>query len=171
MGKFLELKEKDGWEYVSRKNCDGVVAITAITSRGELILVKQFRKPLGQFCLELPAGLIDKGETCEDAATRELLEETGYVGTIVRNSPLIISSSAGLTDEVCYSYFIYNCEKVSDKIGVDGEEIEVVLFRGLDEVGMYIDEHQLIVDAKVLWAISTLELANELNTVRYIGEN
>lgn len=166
MGQFLELREKDGWEYVSRKNCNGVVAVTAFTTKGELILVKQFRKPLGAYCLELPAGLIDKGETAEQAAVRELLEETGYSGTVLSINPLVISSSAGLTDEVCYSYIISGCEKVSDKIGVDGEQIEVLLFENLDDVGFYIDEHDLIVDAKALWAVSTMEMSKIINKVR-----
>lgn len=170
MSKFLELKERDGWEYVSRKNCTGVVAITAFTKKGELILVKQFRKPLGEFCLELPAGLIDKGETAEQAAVRELLEETGYAGTVLQVRPLVISSSAGLTDEVCYSYIISQCEKVSDKIGVDGEQIEVLLFNSLDEVGDYIDEHNLIVDAKALWAVSSIALSKIINDIREVVE-
>lgn len=42
------------------------------------MLVSQFRPPLNAEILEMPAGLVDKGETVEEAAKRELYEETGY---------------------------------------------------------------------------------------------
>lgn len=49
----------------------------------ELLLEKQFRPPADKIVIELPAGLVDAGESPEQAAVRELLEETGYVGTVI----------------------------------------------------------------------------------------
>lgn len=68
---------------------DAVGILSIIEEPGkerEIILVKQWRPPLGSFTIEMPAGLIDKGETPEEAALRELKEETGFVGTIDRGS-------------------------------------------------------------------------------------
>ena len=57
-------------------------AVLAITRGGEVVLVRQFRPGPGRVLDELPGGLIDPGESPLDAAARELLEETGYRGTI-----------------------------------------------------------------------------------------
>lgn len=67
------------WEAVERVNCEGIVAIVPVTVQGEMILIRQYRPPLDNYVVEFPAGLSDRGEKLEEAAARELLEETGYV--------------------------------------------------------------------------------------------
>lgn len=67
------------------------VSILALLRNGKadsprLVLVKQFRPPCNNVVVELPAGLIDPNESVETTAERELLEETGYVGRVVRLS-------------------------------------------------------------------------------------
>lgn len=54
------------------------VAVLAFTTADELILVRQYRWAIGQNTLESPAGHVDQGEKPEEAAARELFEETGY---------------------------------------------------------------------------------------------
>ncbi|KAF3919839.1 hypothetical protein ABW20_dc0110443 [Dactylellina cionopaga] len=49
-----------------------------------MLLQKQYRPPIDKICIEIPAGLIDAGETPEQCAIRELKEETGYVGTLAK---------------------------------------------------------------------------------------
>lgn len=61
----------------------GIVAILANKTGGpDIVLQKQYRPPIDKICIEVPAGLVDEGETAEGAAVRELREETGFVGKV-----------------------------------------------------------------------------------------
>ena len=66
------------WEFIERVNCNGIVAIVPVTDAHEVLLIRQYRPPVNNYVIEFPAGLNDKGDTLEEAARRELLEETGY---------------------------------------------------------------------------------------------
>jgi ADP-ribose pyrophosphatase len=63
-------------EIVEHENC---VAIVALDDADNILLVRQFRKPVEKDLLEIPAGGIDPGETPEDAVRREMREETGFL--------------------------------------------------------------------------------------------
>ena len=60
----------------------GIVAILQKATGPEIVLQKQFRPPINKVVIEVPAGLVDEGETAAESAVRELREETGYVGTV-----------------------------------------------------------------------------------------
>lgn len=100
---LLEYKDEKGevrgWEAVERVNCSGIVAVIPVTMEGELLMIRQFRPALNSFVIEFPAGLNDKGETLEEAARRELVEETGYTSEaleFIAEGPI----SSGLSTEV-----------------------------------------------------------------------
>ena len=75
-GRYLSLLERDGWEFASRSNASGVVVLVPVTDQEEIVLVEQFRKPIGKNVIELPAGLVgdheDPDESILKAARREL---------------------------------------------------------------------------------------------------
>ncbi len=82
-GKFLALVKEGHWEYVDRIGVTGAAVVVAITDDEKLLLVEQYRIPVHARTIELPAGLVGdepggSTESLEDAAKRELLEETGY---------------------------------------------------------------------------------------------
>ena len=83
-GKFIRMLREDGWEYVNRCNCSGIVIILALTDDQKVIFVEQYRLPVRGQVIEFPAGLMNDGsarhhESVAAAAKRELLEETGYL--------------------------------------------------------------------------------------------
>ncbi|KAM5282462.1 ADP-sugar pyrophosphatase isoform 1-T2 [Hipposideros larvatus] len=113
-GKWVKLEKttymdptgkKRTWETVKRttrkgQSADGVTIIPVLqrTLHYEcIVLVKQFRPPIGGYCLEFPAGLIDDNESPEAAALRELEEETGYKGDVAERSPAV-SMDPGLSN-------------------------------------------------------------------------
>jgi ADP-ribose pyrophosphatase len=60
-----------------------IIAVLEKPTGPELLLEKQFRPPTGKVVIGLPVGMVDKGESPEQAAVRELKEETGYVGEVI----------------------------------------------------------------------------------------
>ena len=72
----------------------GIVAILQKPSGLELLLQKQFRPPINKVVIEVPAGLVDEGETAEESAVRELREETGYVGIAAEVSPVMFNGES-----------------------------------------------------------------------------
>ena len=78
--KFLDKSGKEQlWEWISKKD---VVAVLPFTKEGELILIKSFRVPIEQYCIETPSGLLDKpDEDKEDAEMKEEVDESQLSGS------------------------------------------------------------------------------------------
>jgi ADP-ribose pyrophosphatase len=100
-GKYLSVRTSGTWEYAERVGSIAAAVIVAIDGEGQLLLVEQYRVPLGRTCLELPAGQAGdetEGEDIADAARRELEEETGYHAATVEQRGEFFSSP-GMTSE------------------------------------------------------------------------
>lgn len=81
----------------------GGVVILAFKDEDTILLVKQYRYPIGEIVLELPAGKLEKGEDPFEAAKRELEEETGYCANKWTDLGYI-NTSPGFSDEKLYLY-------------------------------------------------------------------
>ena len=125
-GRFLNMMRVGSWEYCERVNNTGAVMVFACTPENKVLLVEEFRPPIGRRCLCFPAGLSgDEGpESDAAAARRELLEETGYEAEEVQflfRGP----SSPGLTSESLSFFLARGLRRVAAGGGVEGENISV----------------------------------------------
>ncbi|XP_029471109.1 ADP-sugar pyrophosphatase [Rhinatrema bivittatum] len=163
------------WETVKRttrnQGClaDGVAVIPVLqrTLHYEcIVLVKQFRPPMGCYCLEFPAGLIDGNETPESAALRELEEETGYKGEVAECSP-VACLDPGLSN--CTTYIVTANINGDDFANVrpkpklaDGEFVEVILLPRNElrkRIEALVAKEGVVVDARVYSYALALEHA------------
>lgn len=126
-GEHLRLVRREGWEYAEHRDSSRSVAVFATTAAGEVVLIEQRRVPVGRLVLELPAGIVDPGETPEDAAVRELHEETGF--TAPGRPELLLASPilAGLTSSVMFLYRVGCGPRTGPGGGVEDEQIRVRL--------------------------------------------
>ena len=125
-GRFITTKMRGTWEYVGRSRNMSAAVILAIHD-GAVILVEQFRVPLDKTCIELPAGLIgDDGsdEPPEQAATRELEEETGFRAGRMENMGEFYSSP-GMVSEAFHLMRAHDLVRVHEGGGIEGENITV----------------------------------------------
>lgn len=139
----MEAVHRDGSSspyYMASRNDDGA-SLTAVTHtvrpngvtiysllEDKVVLVRQYRYPLGGYVYEFPAGLVEPGEDIADAAVREMYEETGLVFTPIP-SPFSrpYFSSVGMTDESCCLVF-GRCQGTPTSIHQErSEDIQVVL--------------------------------------------
>ncbi len=126
-GRFITAKRRGRWEYVSRARGIGAAVILAVDDDDHVILVDQYRVPLGARCIELPAGLVgdeSADETAADSAARELEEETGYRAANMRECGRFFSSP-GMVSESFTLFRASGLEKVGDGGGTPGEDIVV----------------------------------------------
>lgn len=126
----------------------GAVSVLAVHD-GRLLLVDQFRQPMGRCELEIPAGKLEKGEDPMEAAKRELQEETGY--TCGKIEPLhSFYTSPGFADEIIHLYIASDLQK--GKMSLDEDEFLEVYEATLEECEAYIAEGR-IADAKTILAV------------------
>lgn len=125
-GKFIEVRRQGRWEYAGRTRSIRAAVVLALDD-DHVILVEQYRVPIGRRCLELPAGLIgdhDAGDTVVTAAARELEEETGYRAARLEELGEFWSSP-GMVSESFTLVRASGLARVGDGGGVDGEDIAV----------------------------------------------
>ncbi len=152
-GNFVTAKRQGKWEYVARSRGIRAAVILAIED-GDVLLVEQYRVPLGCNCIELPAGLIGDHDADEDpleSAARELEEETGYRAERLEDLGAFYSSP-GMLSESFTLVRAHGLTKIGEGGGVDGENI-IVHRVAVDQLPQFVAVKRAqgcVIDAKLL---------------------
>ena len=160
-GKFVEVRRRGRWEYAGRPGNMRAAVILAVDA-DEVILVEQYRVPVGKFCLEFPTGLIGdeiEGEDALTSAKRELEEETGYRAAQWEELGEFYSSP-GMLSESFILLRATGLTKVGEGGGTENEQI-VVHCVPLRRIGEAVAEHRArghALDAKLLLLLGSAYL-------------
>ncbi len=153
---LLPNNEKSKRIYVKH---DGAAAVLPITVDGKVILINQFRYPVNEVLIEIPAGKKDfveeSGLAC---AERELEEETGYKASTYKKIQNIYSC-VGYSSEMIELFIAYDCEKVDNPLMGDDDEFIQVLEYTLQEVKELVVSGK-VTDVKTLVALQYYLLEN-----------
>ena len=130
---FASRNSEENLPLLTGKLCSNGIVIYPIWKRNpeKIVMLRQYRYPLDAWLYELPAGLIDEGETASQAAVREMKEETGLTFTPYEGGnpsfrrPVYLG--AGLTDETSTSVFGFAEGEISGRFRESTESIEVLL--------------------------------------------
>lgn len=125
-------KSEDDLKAVTHRNDPDGVSIYSVygEQRDHVVLVKQYRYPLGDYVYEFPAGLVETGEAMTDAAVREFHEETGLHLKVVLADDMYTKprfTTVGMTDEACGMVYGYASGVPDNRFEESSEDIQVVL--------------------------------------------
>lgn len=154
-GKFIQVRrdvielndhQTQTWDLIVHP---GAVAIIPIDNQNRLVLVEQWRRAIGKITIEIPAGMLEKGESPACCAQRELREETGY-----RAESLCAFGGCycapGLSDEYVHLFIAKGLQK--DPLVADDTEVIDVRTVSLEDAFKMIEEG-VVYDAKTIIGI------------------
>lgn len=118
------------------------VCALPVTENNEVVLVRQYRHPIGKAILEIPGGFVDEGEDMEKAMARELLEETGYAFNEFEYLGKIAANPGVLNNYTCL-YLARGGKKVTVQKLDHNEDIEIVTV-SLDELKRMVRDNEIV---------------------------
>jgi len=111
------------------------INVIAITKDGQFVFVRQYRYALGKTVDEIVAGVCEEGETAEESARRELMEETGFGGGVWREL-MQLSSNASTCSNLTHCFIAEGVERAGSQHLDKMEDIDVELFSREEVLGM-----------------------------------
>lgn len=122
-------------------DCPHWVNVIALTESNEMVWVEQYRHGIRDITLEIPGGLCEEGESIISTGLRELVEETGYVGTSAKQIGTVQPNPA-YQNNLCHTIVVYDVQKMKAQQLDEHEEIHVRLHT-LDEVDRLVQEGRI----------------------------
>ena len=133
---------------------DAVVIVPFHKVKDKLVIIKEFRVPLGDYQYGFPAGLVDDGETIQQTCMRELKEETGLNVTRIKKSSPPVYSSSGMSDESVSMIYV-ECDGTPSNKGNEGSEDITTLFVSQSEALELCKNSTIKIDVKTWLALSS----------------
>ncbi len=141
--------------YKVADRCDAVLIVAILHEAGQpprLVVVKEFRVPVGGYVIGLPAGLLDPGENVEETVRRELREETGFTVTAIHRVTPPLYSTCGMTDEAVAMAFVDCATTPGGKADLQESEDITLMLLDYKEVCRLCDATDVRFDAKT-WMV------------------
>jgi ADP-ribose pyrophosphatase len=171
--RFLDKTGSErSWQLVSRASeprcvsgqyepADAVVIVPYHTAYHRLVITCEYRVPLGDYEYGFPAGLVEKGESVEQATRRELKEETGLSAVRIAKASPPVYTTAGISDESVVMVYVECTGEATSEYTTGSENIEVILATP-EEAGTLCGRQDLKFDAKAWLVISTFAAMGSL---------
>lgn len=152
----VELPDGSEGDWYVSLNRDAIIVIP-IRKDGSVLLQNQYKHGGGEVVTEFCAGLVDEGETPEQAAQRELLEETGYGGGEFKFLKTVFSNPTG--SRMRYHYFVARgVEKVAEPNLEPAEQIELLVLPNMEAAREHLLKPDTLTTAGMIGALSLLSL-------------